>query len=87
MEYRHLKSLGNPRDLRHRLRRDRDTSAWGREFEARLDGQGDALGEAAEIVRRGGACLLCYERDPEKCHRARVAARLRALTGAEVMHL
>jgi hypothetical protein len=32
-------------------------------------------------------CLLCYERDPEGCHRRRVAELIHERTGTKVEHL
>ena len=32
-------------------------------------------------------CLLCYERDPEGCHRRRIAEIIHERTGAKIEHL
>jgi len=45
----------------------------------------DALTTLAKSGQR--LCLLCYERDPESCHRRRTAEIIRECTGAKVEHL
>lgn len=41
----------------------------------------------ALLSRNGSVCLLCSERDPEKCHRSYVARNLSELMQIEVTHL
>jgi hypothetical protein len=35
----------------------------------------------------GPGCLLCYERDPDRCHRKRIATLISERTGVAVEHL
>ena len=86
--YRHLKGLGNPKAGRDAARAG-DLAAYRAIFAAHLDSataRAD-LAAAAEMLGRECACLMCYERDPARCHRAIVAERLAALTGLAVRHL
>ena len=40
----------------------------------------DALGELIALIKAGKrVCLLCYERDPNQCHRSRIAALVKKL--------
>jgi len=75
--YVHLRWLGNPKPGRDAGRAG-DIAAYHRYFFARLatpEAQA-ALGEAAQFAAAGGACLMCFERDPEHCHRTLVARAL-----------
>ena len=45
----------------------------------------DELASLAKSGRR--LCLLCYERDPEGCHRRRLAELIHERTGTKVEHL
>jgi uncharacterized protein (DUF488 family) len=45
------------------------------------------LARAAELARKGPICLMCYERDPARCHRARVADELIARGLGGPLHL
>ena len=81
--YVHLRALGTPK-----VGRDAARAGRRREFEdiyARRLATPEAaaaLAAAALIARdEGPACLLCFEREPERCHRAIVAARLAAMRG------
>ena len=75
--YVHLRWLGNPKPGRDAGRAG-DIAAYHRHFFARLatpEAQA-ALGEAARLATAGGACLMCFERDPAHCHRTLVAQAL-----------
>jgi uncharacterized protein (DUF488 family) len=79
IRYVHLRWLGNPKAGREAGRAG-DIESYHRIYFARLESPEaqDALAEAARIALGGGACLMCYERDPSHCHRTLVA---RALDG------
>ncbi len=86
--YLHLRGLGNPKPGREAAK-SCDTKTYLRIFTDHMKtvlAQSD-LTRAAEHARRGGACLLCYERDHRRCHRDIVAAALADETGATIRHL
>ena len=86
--YVHLRWLGNPKPGREAGRAG-DIATWHRIYLARLatpEAQA-ALGEAARIAAGGGACLMCYERDPALCHRTIVADALREGHGYAIENL
>src|SRR3569623_20801 len=73
--YRHEKCSGTPKAVRHRLREDRDYDRFFRDFDRHLSRQSALLARlAAEL--KGNVVLMCFERDPARCHRRRVAAVL-----------
>jgi uncharacterized protein (DUF488 family) len=86
--YLHLGHLGSPRAARKAARAG-DTAAFEILLESHLDGPAArrALDRAAALVRDGSVCLMCLERDPERCHRRFVAARLAAMTERPIRHL
>lgn len=86
--YVHMKPLGTPKAGREAARKG-DVKTMQRIFEARLAEPESqlALAEAAEIAKRGRACLMCLEHDWRACHRAMVAARLDAEFGLKPTHL
>ena len=78
IQYVHLPELGNPRDNRAAFRagecgaRDRYRDLLRRpEAKAALD-------EITRIAQSGVVALLCYEADPEVCHRSLVIEALPA---------
>lgn len=75
--YVHLRWLGNPKPGREAGRAG-DIETYHRHYFARLatpEAQ-KALAEAARLAAAGGACLMCFERDPAHCHRTLVAQAL-----------
>jgi uncharacterized protein (DUF488 family) len=87
--YLHLRALGTPKEGRlaaragHRDELFRIFEKHLRTPEAREEL--DALTALAKSGRR--LCLLCYERDPEGCHRRRVAELIHERTGVKVENL
>lgn len=86
--YLHLRDLGTPAAGRQAARAGRiaEMHAIFAEHMETTPAQ-LALLRAADEVRGKRACLLCYERDAQGCHRAIIAEDLTRLTGCEVVHL
>lgn len=78
VSYDHLRALGTPKAGRQAARAH-DAGLMRRIYcEAVLDtGDGGlALDALADLAARGPTCLLCFEREPERCHRRILAERL-----------
>ncbi len=76
--YRHLRSLGTPKAGREAARAD-DAALMRRIYCAEVleTGTGQAaLDELAALAEAGPTCLLCFERDPDRCHRRILSERL-----------
>ena len=75
--YIHMKPLGTPKAGREAARKG-DTKTMHRIFEAKMSEPESqlSLAEAAEIAKRGRACLMCLEHDWRECHRTIVAKHL-----------
>jgi uncharacterized protein (DUF488 family) len=87
--YVHLRGLGTPAAGRAAARAGRHARMRSifRDHLRTLEAQSelDELRELASAGRR--VCLLCFEADPEHCHRTLVAEALAALLPIEVLHL
>jgi uncharacterized protein (DUF488 family) len=89
IRYVHLRGLGTPSSGRAAARAGRhdEMRRIFAEHLATPSAQQDLQG-TAEIVESGAsACLLCYERLPEHCHRLQVAEALQRLLPLTVRHL
>lgn len=86
IDYLHERALGSPKTIRDALHRDKDYKKFFRLFEDYLDTRQALLNDLAERLNDNVA-LLCYERDPNLCHRLVVAEHLADLTGACITHL
>jgi uncharacterized protein (DUF488 family) len=87
--YVHLRGLGTPAEGRAAARAGQ-YAQLRRIFHEHLatPGARAELDELADLVRSGPpVCLLCFEADPEHCHRSMVADALGALMPVEVRHL
>ncbi|MBB5235615.1 DUF488 domain-containing protein [Deinococcus budaensis] len=86
--YTHLRPLGTPPSLRKAYRLEHDFALLERGYHAHLAAQGEALEQLGALAAQERTCLLCYEADPETCHRSLIAARLQALgLVGETVHL
>lgn len=85
--YAHRVALGTPKPMRTRYKRDHDFAALKVAFEKYLEDQTYSLMELNELVKGKRACLLCFEADPNLCHRSLVAAAARRLGGPPAKHL
>jgi len=87
--YVHLKGLGDPKPGREAARAG-NKGAFVRIFSAHLKtvvAQTD-LAVAIEFATSGGACLMCYERAHQDCHRSLVAVAISAkLKDVSIRHL
>lgn len=88
IRYVHLKALGDPKAGRDAARAGR-YAEFNRIYRKQLathDAQ-DALVQAGKAALEMECCLLCYERDPEHCHRKVVAETLAKIYSLNVHHL
>lgn len=86
--YIHLRALGDPKPGREAARRG-DFARFRKLFAAHLKSEEAqaALDELREIAKTQMVCLLCYERDPQHCHRSIVAERIGRGVSNAVEHL
>jgi uncharacterized protein (DUF488 family) len=76
IRYVHMLALGCPKDIRHDYRADGDWRRYTGRFNHYLDGQQAAIAELLKLVGQERCCLMCFEADPNFCHRSFVAARV-----------
>jgi uncharacterized protein (DUF488 family) len=89
ISYLHLQKLGTPKDGRDAARSgnmDKLFAIYSKHLktpEARTE-----MDELEALARSGKRlCLLCFERNPEACHRQWIAEEIEARTGMPVQHL
>jgi len=88
VDYLHLRALGDPKPGREAARAGQ-MAEFRRIYTAHLRSAPAkaALAEAVEVAQQQAACLLCYEAEPDGCHRSIVAAAIARKTGLVVHHL
>ena len=88
LNYTHLPALGCPRTIRHTYRENNDWAWYTRHYLTHLQQQPDTLSDLAQRVQKERCCLLCFEADPQECHRLYVAAHLaQSLSHLHTEHL
>ena len=87
--YLHLQKLGTPSEGRQAARAGDLDTLW-RIYDKHIKTRQaqEALGELLALIKSGQrVCLLCYERDPNECHRSRIAALVKKRTRVKVADL
>lgn len=88
IDYLHLRPLGTPKPGRDAARAGR-TDEMRAIFNAHLEAPEAqlALAQATDLAKTRRIALLCYEDDPNCCHRQIVAQRIRATLKCEIIDL
>ena len=76
IRYSHVRALGCPKPIRDRYKQTGDWGRYTRDFNIYLAAQETALQQLRSTVDSARTCLLCYEADYHRCHRAFVAAAI-----------
>ncbi|EMI20518.1 protein containing DUF1130 [Rhodopirellula maiorica SM1] len=89
IEYRHFRSLGSPKALRHAVRKDRDYNEFfsGVRNHLKREESRDALRQIRTFANSYQLCLLCFCKDWRKCHRREVVRELSANAYIKIEHL
>lgn len=88
IEYTHIPELGIPSADRAGLSgRDSYTQLFARYEKEMLPEQVQAVARAKTLVVERSSALLCFEADPDCCHRSRLAALIAQTTELPVVHL
>lgn len=85
IEYLHIKQLGSPSEIRHRLKEDKNYTAFFENYSDYLMNNAvDYLRGLYEIAMHKRTCIMCFERDHNLCHRSIVADKLKKVNGRKI---
>jgi len=87
IEYVHFRELGTPQQIRDRLHTDWDYARFFRDYEAYVKTQKDTLERLAKLAAKKRVCIMCFEREPNQCHRKVVAEYLHRQFKIDARHL
>jgi uncharacterized protein (DUF488 family) len=85
--YLHKHTLGCPKEVRDRYRKDSDWARYTRGFLAHLAKQESCVRELATLADFTSVCLVCFEADFSMCHRTYVARAAHRMGGPAVRHI
>lgn len=78
INYLHMGILGSPPDLRSELHATQNYPSFFGKYLGYLRKQSGALKIVISKVNKDTTCLMCFEKDPLKCHRSVIADYLLA---------
>ena len=81
IEYIHIKKLGSPKPLRDKVREDGNYEYFYKEYTTYIQSQGESVETLYKIVTNTNVCIMCYEREPDSCHRRAVAEEVKKRDG------
>ena len=82
IDYLNFQQLGAPKALRDELYQSGDYDRFFKKYQDNISDKDDHLNSIHSLVDRGKkVALLCFERDPKKCHRKVVAEEIQKLDG------
>jgi uncharacterized protein (DUF488 family) len=90
IEYINYRNLGAPKELRSFLMETKDYTTFFRRYKDIISKNLDDLDRILDIVnKRKKVALLCYEKDPQMCHRSIVADEMKKRdgNGLKIRHL
>jgi uncharacterized protein (DUF488 family) len=87
LKYVSWRALGAPKPIRDAYKSSNDWRDYTRGFLEHLDAQLWEVAKLTELANRETVCLVCYEADPNRCHRRYVADAVQAAGGPVVVHL
>ena len=76
VEYQHVVKLGAPREIRDALRDKGTWASYERGYNAHLSRYEEEVQALLDLAAERTICLLCFEREPEVCHRSLIARRM-----------
>lgn len=83
--YVHMRALGTPAPMRHGLRdKTLPFEEFAPQFRDLLAQRPDDVDALVRLVLRQPVALMCWEEDPERCHRSLVAEAVRGASTEEI---
>ena len=90
IEYLNFQGLGAPKEIRDELYQSGDYSRFFKKYLNCIADKNDLLENIHLLINSGkNVLLLCFERNPEQCHRKVVAEQIKKMdgNGLEVKHI
>lgn len=90
IEYRNFQELGAPKTIREELYQSGDYDRFFQKYRQNISDKQTALEAIHDLLKKGKkVTLLCFERNPQQCHRQVVAEEIQKLdaNGLEIRHI
>jgi uncharacterized protein (DUF488 family) len=90
IEYQNFQELGAPKEIREELYQSGNYGRFFKQYLKHISDRQDLLETIHNLINSGKTVsLLCYERNPEQCHRKVVAEQIKKVNGngLEIKHI
>jgi uncharacterized protein (DUF488 family) len=77
MSYLHVKALGTPKYLREELKESKNYFRFFRQYNHLLSEKTEYVDQIIKRIGDETVALVCFEKDPRKCHRSAVAQNIK----------
>jgi uncharacterized protein (DUF488 family) len=82
IDYLNYQALGAPKELRDELYKSGNYDRFFHKYENNISNKADHLADILSLINSGRkVALLCFERNPQICHRKVVAEKIKKLDG------
>ncbi|ACL04208.1 protein of unknown function DUF1130 [Desulfatibacillum aliphaticivorans] len=82
IEYMNLRGLGTTKEMRTQLKSTGNFKIFSKNYAQTLSERGNDIKTIMDLINSGETvALLCFERDPETCHRSLVANEIKKQDG------
>lgn len=79
--------LGTPKFLRDKLARDGNYAEFFDRFRYHVESSQEQLESVARLATHRRISMMCFERDPQQCHRIVLAEKVAELISSRILHL
>ena len=89
IRYKHMSSLGSPKNIRHELRENWNYKRFFKEYREHMKDDEDIINDLTDLEglsKMRKTAIMCYEQDWTKCHRRIICEELHK-RGWKIIHL
>lgn len=81
IKYVHIGKLGSPSIIRKKVKETNDYNLFFKEYSNYLKTVKNEIDELMKLMENNRCCIMCFEKEVEKCHRKIVAEKVKILDG------
>lgn len=87
IQYFHFKDLGTPKDLRNKVRKNKNYNLFFKEYRRLLNYRKNIFNDLLKIIDGKIVCLICLEKDYRICHRKIICEKIKNKKNIKICHI
>jgi uncharacterized protein (DUF488 family) len=84
IKYVHMRAAGNPREIRKKYAKKGEYQKCLDRYHEYLKLNSHVVSNLYKYIIAETSCLLCFEKDPSRCHRSILTTELKAFNGTKI---